>query len=140
MGRNLIVSEDTIRDLLEAHASLAAWYYELSAGLRAAGGSARTPDDATRMAFIQRLADDFPEISAVARTIRNPRMFIPPPPALPSAKAGPGGPEDMPTAIEPAPARMREGSNRPGPIEPAPADPAPPPHVNPSNVKYDRGE
>ena len=52
MGKNIIVSEETIRDLLEAHASLCAWYYELSAGLRAANGAARTPDDATRAAFV----------------------------------------------------------------------------------------
>ena len=50
MGKNIIVSEETLRDLLEAHASLSAWYYELWSGLRAANATARTPDDAARAA------------------------------------------------------------------------------------------
>src|SRR4051812_28985879 len=50
MGKNIIVSEETIRDLLEAHASLSAWYYELWGALRAANATARTPDDAARAA------------------------------------------------------------------------------------------
>src|SRR5207244_260886 len=92
MGKNIIVSEETIRDLLEAHASLSAWYYELSAGLRAANGAARSPDDATRASFVERLAADFPEVAAVARTIRVPRMFVPPPPtyATPRSQDDPG--------------------------------------------------
>jgi len=84
MGKNVIVSEETIRDLLEAHASLSAWYYELWAALRAANATARTPDDAARVAFVERLAHDYPEVAAVARSIRVPRLYVPPPPAVAS--------------------------------------------------------
>ena len=66
MGKNVIVSEQTVRDLLEAHASLSAWYYELWAALRA-GTAPRPPDDAARAAFVERLASDFPEIAISRR-------------------------------------------------------------------------
>jgi hypothetical protein len=132
MGKNLIVSEETIRDLLEAHASLSAWYYELSAALRSVNGAARTPDDAARAAFVERLASDFPEIAAVARSIRVPRMFVPPPPAMTSRPLDPGD-EDAPTAVEPAPSRAREASSAPPP-QPGVAPPA---IVVPGAVKYE---
>ena len=138
MGRNIIVSDETIRDLLEAHASLSAWYYELSAGLRAANGTARTPDDATRSAFVERLATDFPELAAVARTIRVPRMFVPPPPTmLPKLPLDPGA-DETPTAIEPAPARLRESGAHPAAQLPPEPAVAPPPRVNPGDVKTNR--
>jgi hypothetical protein len=103
MGKNVIVSEETIRDLLEAHASLSAWYYELWGALRASGGTARPPDDAARSAFVERLASDFPEVAQVARSIRIPRAFVPAPVAI---AAAPGNDEPA-TLIEPAPARVR---------------------------------
>src|SRR5262245_19659739 len=89
MGKNIIVSEETLRDLLEAHASLSAWYYELWAGLRAANATARTPDDAARAAFVERLAADFPEIATVARSIKVPRMYVPAPPPYMMNQAAP---------------------------------------------------
>jgi hypothetical protein len=114
MGKTVIVSEETVRDLLEAHASLSAWYYELWAGLRAANATARTPDDAARAAFVERLAADFPELASVARSIKAPRLYVPAPPA---DLVGPGGgppaiePSDEPaTLIEPAQLRAREPS------------------------------
>lgn len=141
MGRNVIVSEETLRDLLEAHASLSAWYYELWASLRVADGVARAPDDAARVAFVEHLAVEFPEIAAVARGIRVPRMYVPPPPPAPSA--GPGT-SDQPTVIEPAAARIREREGREPAapeakaVDPAePAEPAPPPMVDPASVRYD---
>lgn len=82
MGKNVIVSEETLRDLLEAHASLSAWYYELSAALASAGASARSPDDATRAAFVEGLGKMFPEVAQVASTIRVPRPFVPHPPRI----------------------------------------------------------
>jgi hypothetical protein len=103
MGKNVIVSEETIRDLLEAHASLSAWYYELWAALRATGATARPPDDAARSAFVERLSTDFPELAQVARSIRVPRAFVP----APAAVAGPLGSDEPATLIEPAPARVR---------------------------------
>lgn len=140
MGRNIIVSEETIRDLLEAHASLSAWYYELSAGLRAANGTARTPDDAARSAFVARLAGDFPELAGVARTITVPRSFVPPPPQAmgapsPVSPVDGGLDDEFPTAIEPAPARVREAAQPAGP--PAAPAVAPPALVNPTSVKYE---
>jgi hypothetical protein len=109
MGKNVIVSEETIRDLLEAHASLSAWYYELWSALRAAGGTARSPDDAARAAFVERLASDFPEVAQVARAIRVPRLFVPAPPVV--GAPAPAGDEPA-TLIEPAPARVRGSQPR----------------------------
>jgi hypothetical protein len=133
MGRNVIVSEETVRDLLEAHASLSAWYYELWAALRAANASARTPDDAARAAFVERLAGEFPEVAAVARTIRVPRMYVPAPPPARTGSASPGPSADEPaTLVEPAQARVRERAPEP-PGEDAPAPPA---LVDPKSVRY----
>lgn len=142
MGKNVIVSEETLRDLLEAHASLSAWYYELWAGLRAVNATARTPDDAARAAFVERLAAEFPDIAHVARTIQVPRMYVPaPPPYLMQAAAAappPRGADELATIAEPAPTRAK-----PSPVPEAPAEAAtesskvaPPPLVNPSAVKY----
>jgi hypothetical protein len=137
MAKNVIVSEETVRELLEAHASLSAWYYELWAALRAVNATARTPDDAARAAFVERLAADFPEIAPIARSIRVPRMYVPAPPP---AHAAPDASLDEPaTLIEPAPARVRELADE-TPKKPAstapPADgPVPPPLVNPGSVK-----
>jgi hypothetical protein len=102
MGKNVIGSEETIRDLLEAHASLSAWYYELWGALRAAGGTVRPPDDAARSAFVERLASDFPEVSQVVRSIGVPRAFVPAPAQLASSSH-----DEPATLIEPAPARVR---------------------------------
>jgi hypothetical protein len=124
MGKNVIVSEQTVRDLLEAHASLSAWYYELWAALRA-GTAPRPPDDAARSAFVERLASDFPEIASIARSIEVPRMFVPPPPSY-----------DVPPVVVESPIA-------PPPLQPSPAaepaEPAvaPPPFVVPSKVKYE---
>jgi hypothetical protein len=139
MGRNVIVSEETVRDLLEAHASLSAWYYELWAALRAANASARAPDDAARAAFVERLVGEFPEVAAVARTIHVPRLYVPAPPPARAQSSAPGPPPDEPaTLIEPAQARVRE----PPPAQEPPAGahgedaPAPPPMVDPKSVRY----
>lgn len=148
MGKNVIVSEETIRDLLEAHASLSAWYYELWSALRVANASASAPDDAARAAFVERMATSFPEVASIARSIRVPRMYVPPPPAVSIPPAREPEAEEPPTAVEPAPARLRElksPRSEPG-AGAAPAPPAapgvrpevaPPPMVNPSSVKYE---
>jgi len=81
MSRTVILSAETVTTLVEAHASMAAWYYELARALRE-GGAPRTPDEATRKAFVARLANDFPEVAALARSIEAPRLYIPPPPAV----------------------------------------------------------
>jgi hypothetical protein len=146
MGRNVIVSEETVRDLLEAHASLSAWYYELWAALRAANATANTPDDAARGAFVERLVVEFPEVAAIARTIHTPRMYVPaPPPAgspTPVASAPPHVDEPA-TLVEPAPARVRGAmaaaaeEHAAPPSKPPPSEvPPPPPLVDPASVKY----
>jgi uncharacterized membrane protein len=137
MGKNVIVSEETVRDLLEAHASLSAWYYELWSALRAANATAPTPDDAARAAFVERLATEFPELAAVARGIHTPRLYVPAPP--PAKSVVPPAPTEVPTLVEPAPARLRERepAAEPAPApEPAPDGPAPPPMVDPGSVRY----
>jgi hypothetical protein len=160
MGRNIIVSEETVRDLLEAHASLSAWYYELSAGLRAMNGAVKSPDDATRALFVERLAKDFPEVASVAMTIGVPRMFVPPPPTLAPLGRLDDAETEQSTLIEPALARLRDSgqhnavrpaagvsaadaaakpesaSDRP-PASAGGSAPAPPPIVNPAEVKYE---
>lgn len=118
MGKNIIVSEATLRDLLEAQASLSAWYYELSAALRASGGTANVPGDRTRKAHLDRLAADYPEVAAIARDIVVPRPFVPAPVIA--------APADL-NEVEPLPAR--------GEPPPEPAF-APPPMVLPGSVKY----
>ena len=140
MGKNVILPEQTVRDLLEAYASLAAWYYQLWGALRTANGGTEPPSEAASAAFVARLAQDYPEIAAVARTITNPRQFVPPPaatiarPSVPAPYAEMDRAADEPaTLIEPAPARRREieGSEPPPGV-------APPPMVAPGTVKYDR--
>jgi hypothetical protein len=129
MGKNIIVSEETLRDLLEAHASLSAWYYELWAGLRAANATARTPDDAARSAFVERLAADFPEIASVARAIKVPRLYVPAPPTF--MQASPGPREEPATLLEPSQARAKAASGEPEAV-------AKPPMVKPGTVKDER--
>jgi hypothetical protein len=147
MGKNVIVSEETLRDLLEAHASLSAWYYELWAGLRAANATARTPDDAARAAFVERLATEFPELAQVVRSIRVPRMYVPAPP--PHVAPGvPRGREEIATIVEPAHARAKSNPGDPPMEKPNSPDAfdalevpealAPPPMVDPKQVKYER--
>lgn len=128
MGKNIIVSEETVRDLLEAHAALSAWYYELWAAVRAAHGNARAPDDAARAAFVERLVSDFPEVAEVARKIKVPRSFVPAPPIV-AAKPPALGHEEPETLIEPAQARIRDQGR-------TDSAPPPPPIVPPGSVKY----
>ena len=142
MGKNIIVSEETIRDLLEAHASLSAWYYELWAALRAANGTARSPDDAARARFVERLISDFPEIATVAKQIKVPRMFVPAPPAVSATPVTAQSPhlDEPATLIEPAQARVRESSSPKVVVADeatvAEAAPPPPPLIKPGSVKY----
>lgn len=78
MKGTAILSQETLGALLEAHASMAAWYYELWRA-KSQGGEVRPPDEATRKAFLSRLAQDFPELASTAAQIGAPRMYVPPP-------------------------------------------------------------
>jgi hypothetical protein len=134
MGKNVILPEETVRDLLEAYASLSAWYYQLWGALRSVNGSAQTPDEAARAAFIRRFTQDYPELGAVAKTITAPRPYVPPPAHLPAPYADMDkGAEEPSTLVEPAPARHTEMQTS----EPPPAGGvAPPPFIAPGTVKY----
>lgn len=133
MGKTVILSEQTARDLLEAYASLAAWYYQLWGALRSGSGAPQAPSEAARAAFLQRLALDYPELAPVAKTIASPRPFLPPPPALPAPYAEMDRAAEEPaTIVEPAAARVRERTTS----EPPAGDVAPPPLVAPGTVKY----
>lgn len=154
MGKNVILPEQTVRDLLEAYASLAAWYYQLWGALRSGSNTTDPPEEAARVAFLRRLSQDYPELAALARGIPSPRMFVPPPPALPAPYADLDKSTEEPTTlVEPAPARLREmkASDPPDPFAPSPQPPsfpgapgasatpagvAPPPFVAPGTVKY----
>jgi hypothetical protein len=118
MGKTVLVSEETLRDLLEAHASLSAWYYELTSALRSAHAAIRTPDDAARAAFLERIATDFPELAEIAKTIQVPRPYVPPPPRL-AARIEPAR-DEVSTMIEPAARRRQEA------LPSVPAVPPPP--------------
>jgi hypothetical protein len=134
MGKNIIVSEETVRDLLEAHASLSAWYYELWAALRSGNPSPRTPDDAARAAFVEPLAANFPELASVARSIKVPRMFVPSPPRYAVSAESPEAPAGHapPAAETPSPS-----ATEPGPPVSVKPGGAPPAFVVPSKVKYE---
>jgi hypothetical protein len=128
MGKTVILSEQTTRDLLEAYASLAAWYYQLWGALRSGSGAPQPPGEAARAAFLERLAQDYPEIAPLARSITSPRPILPPPPALPAPHAQMDRAAEEPaTLVEPAPARLKEMQ--------ASDPPAPPPLVTPGMVK-----
>ncbi|MBK8251437.1 MAG: hypothetical protein IPK82_02055 [Polyangiaceae bacterium] len=134
MGKNVIVSEQTVRDLLEAYASLAAWYYQLWGALRSGGASPEHPSETQRAAFLERFAQDYPELAQLARSIQQPRPFVPPPPALPVGTGGQRANEDAATIVEPAPARSKEvGTSQP---PAASGGIAPPPFIPPGTVKY----
>jgi hypothetical protein len=88
MNRTVILSASTVAELLEAHASLAAWYHAFATASQT-GTPVRTPDVPQRKAFLERVALDFPEIASVARGIDAPRLYVPPPP--PTAPPPPVG-------------------------------------------------
>lgn len=153
----VIVSDETIRSLIEAHASMAAWYYQMSDALREAGATATAPTDDQRRAYVAQIGQHFPELAAAAEKITAPRPYIPPPaipaPAevvenegvtiaeppkdhidapemVPSAAPAPEAPPEIPQA----PPAGGAGSEPP---KSTAAPPPPPPMVDPSKVKYE---
>ena len=149
MAKTVIVSDETIRQLLEAHASLAAWYYQMAAALRDAGLGVEPPSDEQRRAFVKQAAQHFPEVAAVAQTLEHPRPYVPPPvipaPASVTENEGistPAPPKDhvaAPNMIAQPEPDPPPAPAAPAAPEPAPASevPPPPPIVDPSKVKYD---
>ncbi|MCC6523625.1 MAG: hypothetical protein IT373_13300 [Polyangiaceae bacterium] len=139
MAKTVIVSQETLRALVEAHAALAAWYYEQSGALQRAGVAAATqPAAAERRAHLRQLALDFPEIGGFVATLDD----VPPHVPTPVVSAPPTPTENAGLAATPAP---------PPPPPPDPPDPegehgppstppnsmiAPPAFVDPHKVKY----
>ena len=138
MGKNIIVTEETVRDLLEAHASLSAWYYELWGALRSGNPSPRGPDDAARAAFVEPMVAVFPELTSVIRSIHVPRNYVPSPPhyAVSYEAAGSGAAQAPQPPAAPSPPTPQQS---PPPAASAAGTPgiAPPPFVVPSKVKYE---
>lgn len=151
----VIVSDETIMNLIEAHASMAAWYYQMSDALRQAGATPTPPTDEQRKAYVAQVAHHFPELGAVARSITAPRPYVPPP-AIPAPThvvenegvITPAPPENhiaapamIPTAAAPEPVPVAEAAAATAPESSPPmssaAPPPPPPIVDPSKVKYD---
>lgn len=143
MAKTVIVSESTIVHLVEAYASMAAWYYQMSAVLRDVGAGVHPPTDAQRAAYAQQMALHFPEVAHVAKGVTAPRPYVPPPvvEAPAEVKENEGVEISKPPAdhLETPAMIPQEPGPEPAPDPaPAPSDvPAPPPMVDPSKVKYD---
>jgi hypothetical protein len=146
VAKTVILSEDTIVALIEAHASMAAWYYQMSDALRQAGAGVHPPSDEQRKAFVDAMGQHFPELSHVAKAITAPRPFVPPP-ALPTvvsvvenegivSKAPPADHLATPDMIPSAEAPSRAMAPPPPAEEPS-VVPPPPAMVDPAKVKYD---
>ena len=158
----VILSSETARNLLEAHASMAAWYYQMAAALRDANASVSEPTQQQRAAFIKQLAQNFPEVAALAATITEPRPYVPPPvieapqhitenegihtppppadlldtPArIPAPAASPTAATTAPAAVAPASAEVAAAAPAPATASSPPAPP-PPPMVDPDKVNY----
>jgi len=154
VARTVILSDETIRNLVEAHASLSAWYYQMSDALRTAGAEAAAPTDEQRRAFVEQVAIHYPEVAEVAREIDTPRPYLPPPVApAPAAVVENEGVEiaEPPKDLIAAPAMVPQAEPQaptaaPEPLAKTPDSappsggaeaPAPPPMVDPSKVKYE---
>ena len=120
VSKTVILSEDTVASLLEAHASLAAWYYQLAEAARHGGIEVTPPSDEQRAAYLAQAGSHFPEVSQVAAAITAPRPYIPPP-VISAPKTVPEN-----VGVETPPPPPQEES----------ATPPPPPVVDPSKVKY----
>jgi hypothetical protein len=131
--------------LIEAHASLSAWFYQMTDALRAAGIGVEAPSDAQRRRFVEQVAVHFPEIAEVAARIDVPRPYMPPPALSAPAEVR----ENEGVEVKPPPADLvstparvpaldgaspREGEAPPVSNQ---APPAPPAIVDPSKVKYE---
>ncbi len=115
----MIVGEDTARELIEAYASLASWFYQMSDAMRRGETGCEPPSDAQRRAYLTQLAVTYPELAAVVGAIAEPRPYIPPP-----VLAGPVA------VVENA------GISSPAPPPPEAGGPVPPALVDPGAVRY----
>ena len=132
MARTVIMSEDTVRALLEANASLAAWYHEFVRASREQT-PVGTPGDLTRKAFLDRLAAEHPEVASVVASMGVPPVYVPPP--LGSSLGG-----YAPAQAQPYPSgaawTQGYGQQQPHQQSAPAAEEGRPPMVNPRLVKY----
>ena len=158
----VILSDETVKNLIEAHASMAAWYYAMSKALRDAGAGVHPPSDADRKAFVQSMAQHYPEIAAIAQSIDAPRAFVPPPVvaapaqvvenegivtpeppkdhvAAPAALPGHELKVQRPPPQEPQTQTQQDQAQQDQPQESQPPTDVPPPPaiVDPNKVKYE---
>ncbi len=120
MAKTVIVADDTVREWIEAYASLAAWFYQLSDALRLHGVGCEPPSEEQRRAYVAQLALTYPELAAVATALTEPRPYVPPP-----------------VLIVPVSAVENEGREGLPSSEPiVHAGPLPPPMVMPGAVRY----
>lgn len=126
MPRTVILSEETLRALLEANASLCAWYHEFVRASREQT-PVSTPGDVTRKAFLDRLAVEHPELAATVSQMQVPAVYVPPPLGY---SAGPA--YGQPAYQQGYGQAYGQGQQ---PAQPA-GGPEMPPMVNPRLVKY----
>ncbi len=122
MAKTVIVADDTLKELVEAYASLSAWFYQMGDAMRREGVGCEPPTEEHRRAYVAQLASSYPELALVVGTIVSPRPFLPPP-------------------VIAAPFVLVENEGvelRPPPPEPAEQAAAqqPPPMVDPGAVRY----
>jgi hypothetical protein len=136
----VILSGNTVRALLEAHASMAAWYYQMSAALHHAGASVAPPSDAQRQAHLAAVAQEFPALAAAAQSIHMPRAYVPrpatPAPATVTENEGvhlPEPPKDY--VATPAVLTQEQGPEKSTKGQASLIEP--PAKVNPLAVKYE---
>jgi hypothetical protein len=96
MAKTLTLSEETVRELVEAHATLSAWFLVLHRAVQTAGGTVRAPTDAERRACLERMAIDYPDVAEVVLAVEVPKLFRPRPLESPRADSDPS---DGPVAI-----------------------------------------
>jgi hypothetical protein len=142
-----------MRQLVEAHASMAAWYYQMADALRTAGAGVEPPSNEQRRAYVAQLGQHFPELAGVAQAVDNPRPYVPPPAILASTEVKENEGVEVkapPPDLISTPARVASAEPEPEAPPPAPpeesavevpastqdAPPPPPPMVDPSKVKY----
>lgn len=119
VAKTVILGGETARDLLEAYASLAAWFYQMSDAMRRGEAGCEPPSAAHRRAYLTHLASTYPELGAIIDTIEEPRPYLPPP-----VLVGPVAVVENPTSSTAAQKAL-------------PADEPPPPAVvDPDRVKY----
>lgn len=121
MARNVIVSEETLRSLVEQNAAMAAWYHEFVRASREQT-PVMTPRHESVGRFLSRMADEFPELATLVRSMSTPAAFSPPP--LDFVPVG-----RVPDA---SPLGQNSGAGR----AQAQSGADKPPLVNPRNVKY----